>query len=129
MILQCRATIPDCLDQKMFHVGQLVVELEAFHFGHMEANYLGVNMSRTSARTSSISEKFEKHLISLSRRHIALDFTLALSADSRLAIPETVPPIEVSVRHKEPCFSIRPFIICVYAEIPSSMSVSTGCQS
>ena len=129
MILQCRATIPDCLDQKIFHVGQLVVELEAFHFGHMEANYMRVIMARTSARTSSISENFGKHLISLSRRHIALDFTLALSADSRLAILETVPPIVVSVRHKEPCFSIRPFIICVYAEIPSSMSVSPGCQS
>ena len=35
MILQCRATIPDRLDQKWLHVGQLVVKLEAFHFGHM----------------------------------------------------------------------------------------------
>ena len=80
----------------------------------MQANSLGVNMAGRSAGTSSISQNLAKDLISLSRRHIAFGFTLGLSADSRLANLETVQPSVVSVRHKEPCFSIRPFFyLCV----------------
>ena len=97
----------------------------------MQAISLVVNMAGGSAGTSLISQNLPKDLISLSRRHIAFDFTLDLFVDSRLANPETVQPsvFVVSVRHKEPCFSNRPFIISVYAEIPSSMSISPGCQN
>ena len=94
----------------------------------MQANSLGLNMAGRSAGPFSISQNLAKDLISLSRRHIAFDLKLGLSADSRLANPEIVQPSVVSVRHKEPCFSIRPFIISVYAEMPSSMSISPGCQ-
>ena len=78
----------------------------------MQANSLVVNMAGGSAGTSSFSQNLAKDLISLSR-HIAFYFTLGLFADSRLANPETVLPSVVSLRHKEPSFSIHPFIICV----------------
>ena len=68
-------------------------------------------MAGRSAGTSSISQNLAIDLTSLSRRHSAFDFTLGLSADSRLSNPETVQPRVVSVKHKEPCFSIRPFNI------------------
>ena len=80
----------------------------------MHVNSFGVHMAGGAAGTSSISQNLAEVLILLTRRHIAFELALHLSAYSGLASLEAVQPSVISVRHKESCLIFRPFhYLCV----------------